>query len=255
MHRVTVRDLRIDIRKANVVGIDYHGISESTIDNVYVEYDKFSGAPYALTVGVNFSEGSSSATLGGYSNTLMNSRIGDQDVCVRVMPRANDTRINNNVIASGCNKGILLYRDTAGARSDGIRVVNNQLQSTASGQGPEVEDHATSTQYDLNRIESSNNGIVFTTDAISPAVGVNFFTGSGADYVNQGFGVSAGMLRGLVSSTLAAAPAPAVNGFEWYCTNCNPGTFPCTITGTGAKVTVIGFNHFCLPGPTPIPTP
>jgi len=135
-----------------------------------------------------------------------------------------------------------------------VTTVQNEFQSTAAGQGPEYEDHGVLNFCDKNYFESSNANIVLTADAIGPVLGTNYHTGAGADITDQGAAASAATLEGSPQSALANALVPARRGMRFWCTNCNPGTYPCTSGGTGAEAVVVGYNYFCKPGPTPLPT-
>lgn len=224
IHNITIRDIRFVIRKDNMVGLDMAFVSEPLLDNIQIQYDKFSGSPYLGTVGMRFGDGTTNSTITGYSANVLASHISTMDIGIQILPRANDLRIIGNVIGNGCNRGVIVVKDVVGAKIDATHISENLFQSTVLGQGPEIEDHGIQTHITNNRFESSNLKINLTSDSQNAWVVGNTFIGTGQDLLNQ-----------------VALPInqPVIFGNDFEDTNT-------TINSLGP----IAFDKFCLEGST-----
>jgi Periplasmic copper-binding protein (NosD) len=186
-----VRGIKFIPRVAGSMGVDFALISEGAIQNA----EATCTIALADTYGFSFSDGG--GLVGGYSNTVSQSKIRQCKYGVRVMDRANDTRIINNVISTSNDIGIQV--DNA---SHGVKVYGNTIQSQTTKGG---SDGAQRTWWGPNYWEDDTDKLVIEAGATNTAIsGASDYAGVGTDIINNGTGTTIdGIAAGTPDCSLA----------------------------------------------------
>jgi hypothetical protein len=182
-----IADLGVTIRAAYQTAFDLSGISETTLDNVFVIQSGSIGGTHAApsyTYGFLFSDLDGAFT--GYGNVVQNSHCAGPDAthmptaCGLVLPKGNDNAFLNTWVGNNVDYGVLITSQVTGVPASAFKFVSSTCQTVGTAC---IDDHGRGILDGLSYFETGTSHYIGESDAKDPTHIANYHSTATAPYV------------------------------------------------------------------------